>query len=143
MLDARRNRKTGIENRVTRIEMFTVSVETHFWASHQLTLPDGSKEPLHHHNWAVTVDVSSSKLNSMGLVMDFRQLKAMVDNIVAVFDNIQLEKLDYFQRNDSSAENVAEYIYEKLEPKLPTGVKLENIRVVEEAGCSAKFSKAH
>jgi len=121
--------------------LFTVSVETHFWASHQLTLPDGSKESLHHHNWAVTADVSSSELNSMELVTDFRWLKAMVDNIVADFDNIQLEQLDYFQRSNSSAENVAKYIYEKLKPNLPNGLKLNNIRVVEESGCSAKFGK--
>jgi 6-pyruvoyltetrahydropterin/6-carboxytetrahydropterin synthase len=121
--------------------LFTVSVETHFWASHRLALPDGSKEPLHHHNWAVTADVSSSELDSMGLVMDFRRLRAMVDNIVAVFDNNQLEKLDYFQRNNPSAENVAKYIYEKLEPKLPKDVKLNHIRVVEQLGCSAKFGQ--
>jgi len=121
--------------------LFTVNVETHFWASHQLTLPDGSKEPLHHHNWSVTAGVSVSKLNSMGLVMDFRRLKAVLDNIVANFDNTQLEKLDYFQQNNSSAETVAKYIYEKLEPKLPNGLKLNHIKVVEKPGCSAKFSK--
>ena len=121
--------------------MFTVSVETHFWASHQLTLPDGSKEPLHRHNWSVTADVSSEALNNTGLVMDFRQLKAMVDKTIAEFDNMALDKIDYFQRNNSSAENVAGYIYEKLEPRLPQGVKLEAVRVVEGPGCSAKFAK--
>jgi len=137
-------REAKHEIRFTRYEipdMFTVSVETHFWASHQLTLPDGSKEPPHRHNWSVTVDVSTEALNSMGLVMDFRQLKAMVDKTIAEFDNTALDKIDYFQRNNSSAENVAGYIYEKLEPKLPQGVKLEAIRVVEEPGCSAKFAK--
>jgi len=121
--------------------LFSVSVETHFWASHQLTLPDGSKEPLHQHNWVVTVDVNSSELNSMGLIMDFRRLKTMVDNIVTDFDNIQLEKLDYFQQNNSSAEAVARYIYEKLEPRLSRDLKLNYIRVAEQPGCSAKFSK--
>ena len=121
--------------------MFTVSVETHFWASHQLTLPDRSKERLHHHNWTVTVGVGSGELDSMGLIMDFRRLKAMVDSIVADFDNIQLEKLDYFRRNSSSAENVAKYVYEKLEPKLPKGLNLSHVEVVEQPGCTAKFSR--
>ena len=121
--------------------MFTVSVETRFRASHRLTLPDGLKEPLHQHNWAVTADVSSVKLNSMGLVVDFRRLKAMVDDIIAEFDNTLLDRIDYFQRNSSSAETIAKYIYEKLEPKLPKGVKLNHIKVVEEPGCSAKSSK--
>ena len=121
--------------------MFRVSVETHFWASHQLSLPDGSKEPLHRHNWSVTADVSSEKLNKMGLVMDFHRLKALVDNIVAKLENTSLDKTDYFRTNNPSAENVARYIYERLGPKLPGDVKLEAIRVVEEPGCSAKFWK--
>ena len=121
--------------------MFTVSVETKFRAPHRLALPDGSKEPLHQHNWAVTADVSSEKLNSIGLVMDFSQLKAMLDNIVAEFDNSPLDEIDYFRQNNSSAENVARYIYEKLESRLPCGVKLENIRIVEEPGCSANFTR--
>lgn len=121
--------------------MFTVSVETYFWASHQLALAGGSKEPVHQHNWSVTAEVSRSELNLMGLVMDFHRLKAMVDDIVAELDNILLDRIDYFQRNSSSAESVAKYIYEKLEPRLPEGVKLNHIRVTEEQGCLAKFSK--
>ena len=153
--------------------MFTVSVETHFRASHQLPLPaeggydqgrrcqpdsKGSRsagaEPEHYHNWSVTADVSSNKLNSRGVVIDFHRLKAAVDNIVAEFDNTALDRTEYFRQNNPSAENVAKYIYEKLEPKLPKGVKLQSIRVVEGpahrrqvgskppvAACSAKFAR--
>lgn len=121
--------------------MFTVSVQEHFWASHQLTLADGSKEPLHHHNWSVIAEVGRGELDDMGLVLDFRRLKAIIDTIVADLDNSRLEKLDYFQKNNSSAEAVAKYIYEKLEPKLPKDVKLCHITVIERPGCSAKFSK--
>ncbi len=120
--------------------MFTVSVETSFRASHQLTLPDGSKEPAHNHDWLVSVDVGSTGLNSMGFVVDFHRLRAVVDNIVSEFNDIPLDKIDYFQRNNPSAENVAKYIYEKLDSSLPKGVKLSSVRVVEEPGCSAKFS---
>lgn len=120
--------------------MLTVSVETCFWASHQLTLPDGSKEPVHSHNWAVTAYVGSNTVSNMGLVMDFRRLKAMLDDIVAEFDNVALEGIDYFQQNNSTAENVARYIYEKLQTTLPKGVKLEAVEVAEEPGCAAKFA---
>jgi len=121
--------------------MFTISVETRFRASHQLSLPDGSKEPAHRHNWAVTADVSSDLLNDMGVVIDFRRLKATVNNIIAELDNKSLDRIDYFQRNNPSAENVAKYIYEKLKPKLPKGLKLQNIKVFEKPSCSAKFSE--
>lgn len=121
--------------------MFTIRVETHFRASHQLMLPDGAKEPLHHHNWVVTASISSDKLDSMGLVMDFSQLKAMVKKTTDEFDNAQLDSIDYFRRNNPSAENIAKYIYDRLEPELPSGAKLRSIKVIEEPGCSAKFSK--
>jgi len=119
--------------------MFTISVERHFQASHQLILPDGSKEPVHKHDWVVTASLSSERLNNMGVVMDFQALKAMIDKTVAGFDNTALESIGYFQQNNPSAENVAKYIYDKLLIELPKGVKLRNIRVVEEPGCSAKF----
>jgi 6-pyruvoyltetrahydropterin/6-carboxytetrahydropterin synthase len=122
--------------------MFTISVDTSFWASHQLVLLDGSKEPMHHHNWLVSAALSSDELNSMAVVMDFRELKAMLDDIISEFDNMALNEISYFRQNNPSAENVARYIYEKLRAKLPEGVKLQNIRVVEEPGCAANFSES-
>lgn len=120
--------------------MWTVSVETNFWASHRLTLPDGSKEPVHYHNFSVNADVGAEKVTDMGLVIDFRRLKAMLDNIVADFDNVSLDSIDYFQKNNPTAENVAMYIYEKLQTQLPKDVKLEAIRITEEPGCSVIFA---
>jgi 6-pyruvoyltetrahydropterin/6-carboxytetrahydropterin synthase len=127
--------------------MFTISVETHFWASHQLTLQDGSKEPVHYHNWLVTADVGSNKLNSMAVVMDFHELKQMVDNIAAEFNNKALNETGCFQQtstgsvesNNPSAENVAKYIYDKIRTQLPEGVRVRNVKVVEQPGCSAKY----
>ena len=121
--------------------MFTISVETHFWASHQLLLPDGSKEPEHNHNWLVTVEVGSKKLNDMSVVMDFHELKEMVDNIVSEFDNKALNDTKCFQQNNPSAETVARYIYDEIKTRLPQGIKLMNVKVVEQTGCSAKFSE--
>jgi len=119
--------------------MYVIRVERYFKASHQLGLPDGSKEPVHSHDWMVTADVGSERLNSMGIVMNFRKLQAMIDKIIAGFNNTALESISFFQQNNPSAENVARYIYNKLQIELPEGVKLRNVRVVEEPGCSAIF----
>lgn len=121
--------------------MFTVSVETGFEASHQLLLQDGSKEPLHSHNWTIVADAGSSTLNSIGLVIDFELFRSMLDNITAEFDNVRLNEIDYFRRNNPSAENVAKYVYERLSASLPASVKLEAVTVVEKPGCSANYRK--
>ncbi len=121
--------------------MFTISVETHFQASHQLILPDGSKEPLHSHDWVVTAAVSSEKLDDMGVVMDFRTLREMVLNATGELDNTVLGDVEHFRQNNPSAENVSIYVYGKLRVGLPEGVELQSIEVVEEPGCSAKFAE--
>jgi len=121
--------------------MYTISVEAHFRASHQLALPDGSNEPSHHHKWLVTAEVGSNKLNNIGIVMNFHKLRELLYNAVSELDNTALEMTSYFQKNNPTAENVAKYIYDKLEPKLPKGVKLRNIKVVEAPGCKAKFGE--
>jgi 6-pyruvoyltetrahydropterin/6-carboxytetrahydropterin synthase len=122
--------------------MFTVSVENHFRASHRLTLPDGSSEPVHEHDWLVTANVCNENLNDSGFVIDFRRLKAMLSDIVTKLDRMQLQKISYFQRNNPSAENVAKYVYNQLEARLPKGLILQSIRVVEQPGCSAEFAKS-
>jgi len=121
--------------------LFTVNVKTWFWASHQLTLPDGSKEKLHHHNWEVAAELGSGELDTAGMVVDFCSIEAMLNEIVADFDNVRLEKVDYFRKNSSSAEHVAKYIYEKLKPKLPENLELRSITVAERPGCRAGFGR--
>jgi len=120
--------------------LFSISVETGFRASHQLTLPDGSKEPLHAHDWRVIAQVSCEKLNAMGVVMDFHNLRGLLDSALSQFKDTAMEEHACFARNNSSAENVAKYVYESLEGRLPVGVRLEKVNVVEEPGCSAKFT---
>jgi len=120
--------------------MFTISVETQFQASHRLARADGSKERPHRHDWSVTAEVSSETLDGRGVVMDFHQLKATLDDVVAELDNTVLDKVEYFKGNAPSAENVARCIYERLQPRLPKGLRLCNIKVVEQPGCAARFS---
>jgi len=121
--------------------LFTISAERTFVASHQLTLPDGSKEPLHSHNWALITAVFSEKLDEMGFVIDFNRLKTVIDQAVAPLENTQLEQTGCFNRMNSSAENVAKYLYEKIVGLLPTGIKLKYVRVTEAPGCTAKYSR--
>lgn len=121
--------------------MFTVTVESGFYAWHLLSLSDGSKEDMHAHQWQVSASVSSATLDSTGLVVDFRRLKASLDKIIEPFNEIKLNDIDYFKRNNPSAEAVAKYIYDELQAVLHSEATLESVSVVEEAGCSAKFTK--
>jgi 6-pyruvoyltetrahydropterin/6-carboxytetrahydropterin synthase len=112
-----------------------------FNAQHQLTLGDGTKEPLHHHNWGLTCAVSAYKVDKMGLAFDFNCLKAMLEESVAEFKDTKLEDTTIFKNINSSAENVAEYVYNRLEKMLDSNVKLEYVEVTEAPHCRARYSK--
>ena len=121
--------------------MFVISAEVKFKAEHQLGFPDGFREMAHSHNWGVTAAVSCLEIDDKGMVFDFEQLKKMLCQIVAEFDNGKLVNSAYFRKNNASAENVARYIYEKLKGRFGPIISLEYVEVEESSGCRAKYSE--
>jgi 6-pyruvoyltetrahydropterin/6-carboxytetrahydropterin synthase len=116
--------------------VFEITTTREFSASHQLKLYDGSLEPLHGHNWRVTVAVGAGKLDAIGVVMDFHELERLVDEIITRMHNRHLNEVAPFVEGlNPSAENVAVVIAREL--KLPVGVKLESVEVWETSNCSA------
>lgn len=123
--------------------MFTITVDTIFSASHQLTLADGSKEPLHEHDWKVRVAVSAAQLDEAGLVMDFYELKIKIAAALVDLAGKKLEDVAYFADGgiNASAETVSQYIYDNLASILPDNVELSFVEVMEQSDCWAKYSK--
>lgn len=123
--------------------MFTITVETTFDATHQLTLPDGSVEELHEHCFKVRAAVSAQTLDKMDTVMDFHLLKQQLDDILAPLVGQNLEEVEYFVDAgiNASAETVARYIYERLSPLMADNAALRFAEVMEQADCWAKYEK--
>ena len=121
--------------------MFSVGIETQFKAWHSIPLPDGTKEPEHEHFWAVEAEVCSDAIGKDGVVMNFAQLKSRLANILSTLNETVLNESDYFKDKCPSAENVAVYIFDRLEPTMPANVRLKSIRVSEQVGCWASCCK--
>lgn len=119
--------------------MFTISIEMQFKASHSVTL--SHEEPEHEHFWAVSAEVSTDKLNANGVAVDFALLKSKITDITSKLTGAILNDIDYFREKGPTAESVAVYIFERLEPTLPNGARLESVGVSEQVGCCAKYSK--
>jgi 6-pyruvoyltetrahydropterin/6-carboxytetrahydropterin synthase len=116
---------------------FQITITRDFSASHQLSLYDGTLEPLHGHNWHVVVRVSAEKLDAMGVVMDFHELQRLVDEIVSPMHNRHLNELEPFKQRNPSAENVALHIAQTL--RLPGHVKLQRVEAWETPDCQAAW----
>ena len=121
--------------------MFTITIEIQFKASHSVTMHEGTSEPEHEHFWAVAVEVGAEKLNDRGMAVDFAKLKAKINEITSQLSGGSLNDIEYFKKSHATAESVAEYIYNRIESQMPSGVRLEGVTVSEQVGCSAKYYK--
>ena len=114
--------------------MYILTIEDHFAAAHQLIGYKGKCENLHGHNWKVVVSVKGEVLNDIGLLIDFRDLKAMLGQIINFLDHKNINELPPFTRQNPSSENIARFISEKLAMELQKSapqVQVDSVTVWE------------
>jgi 6-pyruvoyltetrahydropterin/6-carboxytetrahydropterin synthase len=112
--------------------LFEVSVDYSFSAGHALRNYQGKCESVHGHNYKVRVSVEGEDLDATGLLVDFidlrRELKAIADRL----DHQFLNDLAPFDRLNPSAENIARYFCQELEPHVRrNGARLQSVTVWE------------
>lgn len=120
--------------------MFEVSAEYDFSAGHALRGYKGKCENLHGHNYKVEVTVAGEKLNSIGLLVDFVDLRAAIKEIAQRLDHRFLNDLSPFDRLNPSAENLAKYFCEELDSRVrPQGLRVSTVKVWETDTTSATY----
>ena len=120
--------------------MYKISVKSSFSSAHFLRQYKGKCENTHGHNWGVEVSASSPRLGN-GMVMDFGDLKKLLKKILSGLDHAFLNEKPYFKKKNPTSENIAEYIFVKLETDLPRGVKLLEVGVSETEKNTAAYSR--
>lgn len=98
--------------------MYEIVVEQHFEAAHFLRGYKGRCENIHGHRYSVVVRLKSGKVNDIGLVYDFTDVKRHLREIIAGLDHASLNDIPPFDKVNPSAENIAATIYRELKPKL-------------------------
>lgn len=97
--------------------MFEVRVEAEFEAGHHRG-PQGEELPLHHHQWQVAVRVRSQDLDHIGIVVDFRVIRSVLDEVLSGLDQRVLEDVDGFADAAPTAPAVVRWIFERLRERL-------------------------
>jgi 6-pyruvoyltetrahydropterin/6-carboxytetrahydropterin synthase len=121
--------------------MFTARVKDSFSAAHRLREYDGDCERLHGHNYKVEIAVQSRHLDAMGIVMDFRELKRLLNEVLAELDHQYLNDLPAFAQVNPSAENIARHIFTSLSGKVNDPVELAEVTVWENDNTCVSYSK--
>jgi 6-pyruvoyltetrahydropterin/6-carboxytetrahydropterin synthase len=98
--------------------MYELKIITEFSAAHNLRNFRGKCEALHGHNWKVEVVVSGEELDGSGVVLDFAEVKAATSEVMSEIDHRYLNELPFFVEHNPSSENIARYIFERLQEKI-------------------------
>jgi 6-pyruvoyltetrahydropterin/6-carboxytetrahydropterin synthase len=98
--------------------MFEVSVEDTFASGHYLRGYRGNCEKPHGHNYKVRITLEGETLDNIGLLLDFRELKAAMNGVIDRLDHQMINEIEPFTTVNPSAENMAKYFYDELNASL-------------------------
>jgi 6-pyruvoyltetrahydropterin/6-carboxytetrahydropterin synthase len=121
--------------------MYRLRVFDYFSSAHFLNGYSGKCESLHGHNWKVELEVEGDKLDSVGMLIDFKILKELLSSVITKMDHCLLNDLEPFRDMNPSAEHISKYIYKEIEKLLPAGVDISCISVWESDRSQAVYTE--
>jgi len=118
--------------------MYNIKIEANFSSAHNLRAYKGQCEELHGHNWKIEVVVSKDKLDKIGMVLDFKDLKMELNKVLKKLDHKYLNRIPYFKKINPTSENIAKYIYDSLKSGV---LSLRSVTVWENNSSSATYEE--
>ena len=121
--------------------MFEVTVQQTFSAGHALRNYRGKCENVHGHNYRIEVTAQGEQLDSIGLLVDFVELKRVMKEVIEYLDHRFINDLEPFDKVNPSAENIAKYFYDRISAGLSTEapIRLAQVKVWETDTSSAVY----
>jgi 6-pyruvoyltetrahydropterin/6-carboxytetrahydropterin synthase len=121
--------------------MFEVTIEESFSSGHALRNYRGKCENVHGHNYRCQVSIQGEKLDEIGLLVDFVELKRVVHSVLDRMDHQWLNDFPPFDILNPSAENMAKFIYDEVSSGLEgkNGIRVAAIRLWETDTASATY----
>ena len=115
------------------IRNYELSVSAEFCAAHRLNGYPGDCKNTHGHNWGVTVYVLCTELDSLGMGLDFRDIKGLVKEALSGLDHVFLNEVAPFTQENPTAENIARHIFGEL----------SRLLAARRGGAQARVSRVH
>jgi 6-pyruvoyltetrahydropterin/6-carboxytetrahydropterin synthase len=110
--------------------MFELTVKGEFSSAHFLRDYNGKCRNLHGHTWKVAVTIKGAKLNKIGVMADFVELKSHLHGLMDRLDHKCLNDLKFFKAHNPTTENIARFIYAEY-GKLVRPLKMVRVQVWE------------
>jgi 6-pyruvoyltetrahydropterin/6-carboxytetrahydropterin synthase len=123
-------------------EVYRIGVECRFSAAHRLEGHPGRCSRLHGHSWRVQAVFASDETSSGGMVLDFDEAGAALEDAVSLFDHCYLNEVEPFDKVPPTAENVAREVFERLDSRVSDSIRparLESVTVWESDDAWASY----
>jgi len=104
--------------------MYTLKLEHHFAAAHQLTnaYTKECNDFLHGHNWKIRVEIKTDELKN-NMVIDFKKVKEIINQL----DHKNLNEVVDFE---PTAENISKFLYREIKNLNDNGGKIWLVKIV-------------
>ena len=113
-------------------QQFILKTLLDFAAAHRLYGYPGDCAKLHGHNWKIEVEVRGNKLNEIGMVVDFKEIKRHAKAVIKELDHSFLNDHPNFKDMNPTAENIAAYLFQEIQKRISTpDVTMHGITVWE------------
>jgi 6-pyruvoyltetrahydropterin/6-carboxytetrahydropterin synthase len=99
-------------------KIYTIKTISRFSAAHIIPGHPGICARLHGHNFRMEVEVQGKKLNDIGILVDFQDVKAATQTIIDKIDHRYLNEIPPFDKISPTAENIAQWAYQHLKELL-------------------------
>ena len=97
---------------------YTLKILADFASAHTLRDYPGDCSRMHGHNWKLEVEVTATELNEHGMGMDFKTIKTATRELAKKLDHRYLNDIPPFDTVNPTAENIAQYFYQRLSKTL-------------------------
>ena len=123
--------------------MFEIKVSAEFEAAHRVAGYPGKCDRLHGHSWVVEARVIGSKLDNLGMLVDFKLVKGRLRELLETLDHRMLNELPAFENINPTAENIAQYVYNEMKKAefFNDNAKLKYIQVWESPKSSVIYTE--
>ena len=98
--------------------MHTIFKDFTFSAAHAIRGHTRGCENLHGHNYRVRVHLRAEQLDELGMVLDFTDLKAILQEVLGPFDHRVINDIPPFDWRNTTAELLGQYVYEEVGSRL-------------------------
>ena len=120
--------------------MYKLRVSAGFSAAHSLHGYPGDCSNLHGHNWKVTVSILCPEQDKIGMSIDFREVKRVLNNVISEFDHKYLNDLDCFDGKNPTSEELAKSFFSMLKRQYhDLGTDLAEVEIWESENSSVIY----